>query len=260
MASLMDAHPNVIIANEYYLFDKLRSSKIVQNKVGLFNELYRNSHESALSGWRAAKKTSKGYNLNINGSWQGQFEHLKVIGDKTGGATALAYNRSSQLFKKLLANLKVVAGVPLRTVHVVRNPYDLIATVALYQASGNPGYLKVNASITNKFRDINYLELALKIILTRASAVDKMVTDCQLEVLEIHLEDLIRNSTNVIHRICEYLEVPCAENYVRACQDKVYNRMSKSRNLVMWPKKIQSDIEEAIKRFSFFRRYSFEGE
>lgn len=260
IASIMDAHPNVIIAHEYYLFDKLtdvRQYETLYKKKTLFDGLYWSSYTSALSGWRANKKTAKGYNLNLNGTWQGWFERLKVIGDKTAGATAMLYHKSPLLFKSTLRNLRKITGVPLLAVHVVRNPYDMIATVALFQASTNPKNLKVNASITHKFHLRHYLDLATNIVLTKAAAVQAMVLDCHLNVLEVHLEDLIANPKAVIVRMCEFLGVACDQAYVKACEEKVFRKESRSRDVVVWPKDVKARVKKAIGQFSFFRRYSF---
>lgn len=256
----MDAHPNIIIADEYYLFDKLinaRQQSRLRSKSALLDELYWSSHQSAVSGWRANKETSKGYNLHINGSWQGQFEGLKVIGDKTGGSTAMLYHKSPKVFKDTLKLLKSVTDVPYSALHIVRNPYDMIATVALFHASSDPDLFKVNASLTNKFDRPTMLGFATNVVLTKAAAVKAMTQDCHLKLLEVHLEDLISTPATVIWRICEFLSVPCDDSYVRACQQKVYSHISRSRDLVVWTEAIKKKVEDAIHRFHFFNRYSF---
>lgn len=262
VASIMDAHPNVIIAHEYYLFNKLarKHQKRLQTREDLFDELYHSSYSSALSGWRAARETSKGYNLNLNGTWQGQFERLKVIGDKTGGATAMVYHQSQELFKEIIKKLWLLSGVPLYMVHVVRNPYDMVATVALYQSTKDPNHLKSNATVENKFNSTSYMELAANIVLSKVKAVQGISQSYKgiILLLEIHLEDLIKTPTKEIHRMCHFLEVPCPPEYVTACQNKVYRHASRSRDLVVWPWEIKQQIEDAISKYKFLNRYSFQ--
>ena len=261
VASIMDAHPNVIIAHEYYLFDKLtdaNSYQLIQTRSSLFDELYWSSYHSARAGWRSDRTTGKGYNLNLGGTWQGQFERLKVIGDKTGGATAMMYHNSPLLFKAVLKRLRYLTGVPYLALHVVRNPYDMIATTALYQASSDINNEKVKANATAKFKQLSYLEKATDLVLTKAAAVEAMVRDCRLQVLEVHLEDLIANPSDVIHNMCSFLGVPCADIYVQTCREKVFARNSRSRDVVVWTDRIRERVEGAIQRFPFFNRYSFE--
>lgn len=260
VASIMDAHPNIIIAHEYYLFDKLTDPSrylTIQTRSSLFDELYWSSYHSATSGWRSDRSTQKGYNLNLGGTWQGQFERLKVIGDKTGGSTVMMFHNSPLLFRGVLKRLQRIVGLPFCAVHVVRNPYDMIATVAMYQASSDPKNAKVNATITNKFKQRSFLEMATNIVLTKAAGVKAMVETCHLNVLEIHLEDLIGSPGDTILKMCAFLGVPCPDEYVRACKDKLYTQVSRSRDLVAWPEEIKSRVEMAIQQFTFFKRYSF---
>ena len=263
VASMMDAHPSIIIAHEYYLFDKLavqQTSALLQMKGKLFNALYFNSYISATKGFRTSKHTSKGYNLNLNGTWQGQFQKLRVIGDKTAGSTAMMYYKSATLFKKTLQNLQDVVGVPLHEVHVVRNPYDMIATVALYQASGDADHKKVNASVGNPFNSSFYITLAADIVLNKALAVVGMVRDYNFHPLEIHLEDLIKDPRSIVIKIGQFIGVPCTEEYVKSCQNKVYQHAFRSRELVVWPRIVLEKVQAAIKEIAFFNRYSFSGE
>lgn len=261
VGSILDAHPNIVIAHEYYLFDKVLAApheKRIRTKAKLFDELYWSSYHSTVSGWRSDKETRKGYNLRINGTWQGQFDQrLSVIGDKTGGATATMYHTSPQVFKATLKRLDMLSGVPHAAIHVVRNPYDMIATVALFQASGDPDYTKVEASTTNKFNQVVYLERATDIVLTKAAGVRAMVAGCRLNLLEVHLEDLIASPSTVIHRMCEFLGVACAREYVNTCDQKVFKHVPRSRDVVEWPAAIRTRVDTAIQQFSFFNRYSF---
>ena len=71
IGSVIDAHPDMVIAHEYFLFDKcidmLKQGKdMFEDKVKLFNSLYANSFLTARCGWRSDANTVKGYNFNIN--------------------------------------------------------------------------------------------------------------------------------------------------------------------------------------------------
>lgn len=268
VASLMDAHPNMIIADEYYLFDKLAGNKghkrrkQLSTKSGLFNELYWNSYMCAKSGRRNASSTrTKNYHLGVDGMWQGRFNQLKVIGEKTGGATAMVYHDEKDKFKAILRQLENTAGVPLYAIHVVRNPYDMAATVALYHASGHPNDYKVPASVEKKFDNLDQLTRAVEIVLRKADAVAHMKADnkLNLKLLEVYLEDLIVNPRREILTICKFLEVECFEEYLQACAAKAYPSASRSRDVVVWGNELRNRVNAATKRYDFFSRYSFEG-
>ena len=269
VASLMDAHPNMIIADEYYLFDKLAGEKghkwrkLLSTKSGLFNELYWNSYLCAKSGRRNASSVhTKNYHLGVAGMWQGRFNELKVIGEKTGGATAMMYHDQKDKFTTIYKQLKNTAGVPLLyAIHVVRNPYDMAATVALYQASGHPNDYKVPASLDKKFDNLDQLTRAVEIVLRKADAVAHMKADSKLnlKLLEVHLEDLISNPRREVLSICKFLGVECSEEYLQACEGKAHPSTSRSRDVVMWSNGLKNRINAATKKYDFFSRYSFEG-
>ena len=264
VASLMDAHPNMIIADEFYLFDKLAGNhghnKL--NKLDLFNELYLNSYTCVKSGRRnASSHHTKNYHLSVDGMWQGRFNQLKVIGDKTGGSTAMLYHNHKDKFKVLYKLLSATTGLPLYAIHVVRNPYDMAATVALYHASNDPDNYKVPASAEKKFNNLNQLGRAVDIILRKADAVLRMKadSDLSLRLLEVHLEDLVAHSRREILSFCKFLEVECSEDYLQACEAKLFPSASKSRDVVVWNDELRNRINKATKKYDFFSRYSFEG-
>ena len=265
VASLMDAHPNVIIADEYYLFDKLANGKgqrALSSRLSLFNELYWNSYTCAKSGRRnSSSHHTKQYHLGVDGMWQGRFSQLKVIGEKTGGATAMLYHNHKDRFKTLYKLLEATAGVPLHALHVVRNPYDMAATVALYQASGQPDEHKVSASVQNKFNNIGLLSQAVDIVLRKAEAVSRMKADSDLDLklLELHLDDLTANPRQEMMAVCKSLEVECPEEYLQACERKLFPSASKSRDVVFWSGFLKERIKIATRKFNFFNRYVFEG-
>ena len=62
-------------------------------------------------------------------------DHIDVIGDKKGGTTAelLAYHH-----EKWVQSFNIVKSLnlPMKVVHVMRNPYDNIGTMILYNSLG----------------------------------------------------------------------------------------------------------------------------
>ena len=123
----IDAHPNVIIAHEFFLFQRLsQDHQRFINRSRLFNQLYKNSYKVANEGWHVSSNKVKGYSLDMEGAWQGRFTKLKVIGDKSGGKTTDIYTRNSQQFKDMYQQLSVSVKVPVKALHIIRNPFDMV--------------------------------------------------------------------------------------------------------------------------------------
>ncbi len=140
IGSMMDAHPNMIIPHEFMLFQKMtEGSFTAQNKTVLFNALYQKSYRDAKNGWRSPSyNTVKGYTLFVGTPWHATFHgSLKVIGDKSGGQTVMAYGKDKFQFKKAFSSIRDTVQIPIRVIHVVRNPYDMIATGSLYECKLN---------------------------------------------------------------------------------------------------------------------------
>ena len=251
MGSLIDAHPNIVLSYGYFLFRKLteENEEAPSDKNELFQQIYQRSFKySKVSGTR----DRKGYTLDVPGGWSGRFQgSLKIIGDKSAKASSLAYNQSStpSEFKSIYRRLQSLVKVSLLVIHVVRNPFDMIATHALYQAS--QGRVQTNLTVDNS----ELLGNTAAFFFDLAHAVFEMVPLCNMTVLEIHDEDLVRNPVKTVTRICNFLGVECPARYLDACVRKVFPEVSKTRDRVKWPPSLRSWIEEQMHKYPFFHRY-----
>ena len=259
IGSVMDAHPDIVIANEYFLFLKCApqlkaGASIFDTKTHLFNELYKNSYLSSKCGWRSDSKTSKGYNLDVGSQWAGTFRQLRVIGDKSGGTTSdlMESGKGYKCLEQMVGdlNMSVVA------VHVVRNPYDMIATSIQYKLSTVID-TKASDILHRKLRPGYNLQMSTTDrLFSRARAVK--VVSKKVTVVEIHIEDYIKDPRRCVLEICNALEVPCPQDYVEGCYQKAYRNVSRSRDLIEWEPAILHIIQERMKEFPFFRGYTFE--
>ena len=256
IGSMLDAHPNVIVAHEYRLFQTLSKTKeFYYSRRRLFNELYKNSYINARSGWRASNHTQKGYTLNMDSSWQGRFTKLRVIGDKCGGDVTGMYKKSKTKFKVLYRTLRANVKVPIKVLQVIRNPLDMIATVTLYRGAGFQE-VKVNATVTQKYTNFPLLKKAATYILDSSIAILEMVSHVQLSPLQVYCEDLISHPAETISNICRFLDLECSREYLQMCAEKTFRNVSASRHLVEWDPKTFLSLISKIKTFPFFHRYS----
>ena len=261
IGSILDAHPNVIIAHEYRLPWKWAEhpEKYNLKKTFLFNELYRTSVESLTFGWRSPFQLKKGYSLYVEGTWQGRFTELKVIGDKSTGNLPDRFRSSpanaTREFHQLLETVKI----PIRVIHLVRNPYDIIATVALYRASPIVE-VKLKATPNNRYNNSIQLTKLYMFIFGRAEALLQMIPLFNLTVLEVHIEDFIQDPRNTLQRLCDFIEVECLEDYLQLCLKNAFSSVSRTRDLVVWPPELRAAIDREKQKYPFFRGYSFESD
>ena len=85
------------------------------------------------------------------------------------------------------------------------------------------------------------------------NVVSKKVT-----VVEIHIEDYIKDPRSCVLEICNALEVQCPQDFVEECYQKAYRNVSRSRDLIEWEPVTLHIYQERMKEFSFFHGYTFE--
>ena len=118
IGALLDAHPEVVISNEIHVL-RLMQAGIPAER--LFRMIAENARIFAFTG-----RYWSGNRYAVRGQGQGRYRQLKVIGDKKGAGTTSQLNKHRDLLRVLSGRL----GKPLRVIHVYRNPYDNIATIA----------------------------------------------------------------------------------------------------------------------------------
>ena len=282
IGSLMDAHPHVVIPHEFFLFYKfpeIDKSPDSTWKNNLFTQLYLKSSFDTTSS-RASRY--KGYTLGINTdrSWQGTFDrYVDVIGDKSGGITTSCYEKEKENFLKNYHKLKRMLQMPIIIIHAVRNPFDMISsrlafnTKLISEDDANyrrNEFAKMHKSetvqnqskveemfdkVNTRYRLKGTIDVMFRQFDTVVEMIDKVfVTDT---VLEVHSRDLVADPGKTMGRIFEALQVETSEEYLEMCSNKVYKSVSRTRDLVVWPKKLREMVEEKMKNYTMFQRYSF---
>ena len=286
VGSFIDAHPNMIIAYQYQLFRELPKLGPGDRDV-LYNKLYSSSHQNAISGWTSGQDTFKNYSLQVDYPWQGRYDKcISVIGDKAGGHTTGVYKSSPKKFMELYTRLKKMVNIPLKSVLVVRNPFDIIATHFLYQSpKGVAEILKKTIPdvqlpvgkdtlettgliialykstmkklqqdkshpkgfVDAKYDDEERLERQINLVTQQSEANDKLIDLLGVEnVLITHNENLVDKPKSELVRLCEFFEVECPSDYVQACADKVFKSVSRTRDFIVWPTRLRKMVEEDI--------------
>ena len=261
VGTLLDAHPDIVIAHEYNVLKDIKSKLSSRNSLlGLFNSLYKNSHGNALKGWRSTEMSQKGYNLSMNGqSWQGRLYKLKVIGDKAAGMATQQHTSDPTRCPYLLHTLNSTLGISVKAIRVLRNPYDIISTRLLYKNVGKQDIIKAkNLSQPVKYNQPTALSKIIHRFFELVSHVNRMITECHLQVINVHLSELVYWPKSVMSGLCNSLGVVCSAGYLESCAGKVFEQLSKTRNLVQWSQTNIDLVAQNIEKYSEFSRYSYE--
>ncbi len=170
VGSLLNGHPGMVISHELDALRLLDRARVPVTQNQLFAAILQRDAEFTELGREWTK-----YSYDIPDTDQGEFDRLRVIGDKKGGASTRRLGYSPEL----LGTLRETISVPLRVIHVVRNSFDTIASRRKMKE------VWADYGIEKYFANADNVEL-----------VAEMLKDDEL--LRIHHEDLIADTPGVI--------------------------------------------------------------
>jgi hypothetical protein len=227
VGSLIDAHPCAVISHE---LDALRyvGTRLVPRDL-LYTMILRRDRAFASAG-----RTWTGYDYEVPGQAQGRFDRLRVIGDKRGGGTTKRLGRRPEL----LARLRRLVGVDVRMVHVIRDPFDAIAS--MQRRTREP----LEATITRFFD---------------ACATNAAVRDAHPgAVVDVRLERLVADPAAVMRRVTGFLDLDAPASYLEGCAAVVFDAPRRAREAIAWPAAQVADVTRRIEAYPFLDGYAFD--
>jgi len=232
LGSLLDAHPNVILADEA---DALHLVQRGFTRDQIFHLLLRASRRELMKGRVTARRLG-GYSWLVPGQWQGRFTTLRVLGDSTTGTSTRRLAGTGGLWDDLL---KLMDNVNVRLLHVIRNPYDPISVMMVRGKR------------------------------TFAQALEHYTTSCEIlvrlrkqiggtNILPVHYERFIKEPRSKLAEICTFLGLEVGEEYLTACAGILRPVPDRARDMLEWEPGWITTVKEVISRFEFLDGYTFE--
>jgi len=234
VGSILDTHPNMWIAHELnvlkYIKKKESRSKIWARII-------------ARGKWfKSRNYIWSRYSYKIPGLWQGQFTTLKVIGDKRGGASTRWLRKNPSLMNELQTTM----GVPVKVIHIVRNPFDNIATRA---RGGNERQREVDEGRLIRTIKRHFLDI---------ETVHQVKKSGRCEMLEIRNEDFVAAPGENLQMICEFIGVEVTAGYLDKASAIVKKSKTPGRFKVRWSEKAINEVKNRMKFYPFLQGYSFD--
>ena len=236
VGALLNAHPNVVISNELHALKRLRH--------GLSSgQLFRLIH---LVSTRQAERGSiggGGYTYRVSRQWQGRHQEIVVIGDRKAGATA--HEVAEHPFVLDVLDEKV--AISKKFIHVVRNPFDTIATTV------NKTRRRNNESASSHLnREISNYFIRCKAIQT----VKARYGDGAMYFL--HHEMLIADPRKQLTALCRFLAIQANDDYLEDCARIVNRKPHRTRALLSWPTPYIARVNEEINEYPWLHGYSLD--
>jgi len=227
VASMLNAHSEIVIANE---LDAVRFVRHRFLRSQLFWLLLQRDER-----FGSADRTWSGYQYEVPGQFQGRVERLRVLGDKRARSSVLQIAKDPSL----LDRLRWRVGVPIKVVHVTRNPFDNIATEARRH--------KMTLGHATEWYDQ----------ICRAVAVVRPLLD-ESELVDVRYETFVEDSSRALADLCGFIEVEPEEAYLEACAGIVWPSANRTRDAVEWSDSDRLEVERLIGRYEILQSYSFD--
>ncbi len=222
--SLLNAHPQVSISQELNLlamFDDGERSwdylvgAMIDNAKGF-----------------DAQPVWNGYSYHVDCAASGSDASIKIVGDKKAAHSAARIRNRSPIIEELLN----WSPIPIKFIHCVRNPFDVIAT----KTNKNPYDLERNVGL--------YFEREQTTQLVKALVP-------ATSYFSVHLEDLVADPRDEMLRLTEYLGLQASPAYIEACANLVFGDARKSRDTVQWTNQLRAQVQDGSQRVSYLMRY-----
>lgn len=224
IAAILNANPNVICSNQLNIFDS--------NNIDLD---YIKSYSMNTGTWKKSTQIA-----------HVPKEEIKVIGDKTGHRTLVVLKNEP----RKLGIVKSQVNVPIKWIHVVRNPYDNLATWALlnYQnkmKKGNKITQKATLDdVIQKYRELN-------------QTIDKLKKS--EDVLTVNHEYIITRMHNTLEEMANFLEISFDPIWRDNVRNAVWKKPRITRNKIKWTPQQKASVDNIIQQYSWLDGYVFGG-
>ena len=227
VAALLDAHPNMVISKGVDPLQYVgRGFKLSQ-----IYSLYLTRAQ------RFVKKGSKsnGYSYFVPNQWNGKFNQLKVIGDKSGDLLSKRLLENPGILDRFLIEYQAKH----KFIHVIRNPFDSIST------------LSARNKMTLEEATTYYFALCGKVGKAR-------INIAQENWFDIKLEDLIADPQAWLARLCQFLGQETTANYLQDCSSVVFKSARQTRFTAQWTHRLIGSVETEVAKYPWLSNYSFE--
>lgn len=154
---------------------------------------------------------------------------------------------------------------------VIRNPFDTIASAHIYKVGGaklrvdlmqqpDPAETDISSMASSKLASSRKLDCAIHSFFEHVAALEELRTGMGLDILQVHLSDLVQSPSAELGRLCSFLDLDCGRQYLDICQAALFKELSRTREKVPWSQRQITAVEEQAAQVPSLRRYSFTSE
>lgn len=257
IGSLLDAHPEAAVANE---FDAIRAYQNGDSRERLLTNLV-----AVSTAYKLVGRCQAGYHYGVPGVVAHPFGpgKLRVIGDKDGGCNARKQLNISELLK-----FREYIGMDVSLIHVVRNPFDIVAT----SFAGNTHSLGSRYHMQHKVSAHSYLaenpievrghkHLTTNLDKYADLVIEEMTYNMKVRDwiakgelpgfrwIDVSLTDFLHDPKAQLERLCDFLGLHCHDaNYLSRASSIVRSEEHSSRDELIWPEEMYDRVKAAVEK------------
>ncbi len=227
VAAIIDSHPNARVSEEIKIITKWARDGWTREKI------LDHTKNRGRGGKERRTKLLPGHS-----NWEAP---LLVLGDKCGWDAPMLIKHGSN--EDILDKFSEHIGMPVKVVHTIRNPYDIIT-----------GW--VQSSKWQKLYGKDYMlwRMAVRRYARFYSSANKIVE--RYPRFDLYNEELIQSPERVLTELCEFLELPIVEPWFTNAVNAVYKKPNERSKTCKWPAVWEEQIPwRIIDKYSFLERY-----
>jgi len=232
VGGLLDAHPNVIMADE---IDALKYVEAGLSRDQLFYLLLKGSRSEARKGRVTARRLTP-YSYAVAGQWQGKVTTPIVVGDGKSGTSTRRLGADLSLLDRLPDEMP---GVAVRLIQVIRNPFDPISVMMV----------RGGRSFRNA---VDHYFTACEVLLEIRRRVDPGA------LLAVRYETFVAYPQGELTTACRFLGVEPDAGYLEASARVIRREPDRSREMVVWPRRWINEVHQRIFDFDFLEGYRYD--
>ena len=168
-------------------------------------------------------------------------QEIKVIGDKTGHRNVLNIKNNP----KKIGQLKEIVGVPFKWIHVVRNPFDNLATWAklnFQNKRDNVNQTKELNDVILKYRDLNETIVKLK------RSEDILVVNHEFVITQMH---------NTLEKISQFLDISFDPIWRDNVRKAVWKKPRVTRKTIKWTQQQKKIVQDMCDKYEWLKGYDY---
>jgi hypothetical protein len=232
IGALLDAHPNVILADEIDVFEYMDDGF---SKEQIYHLLLKNSRREFLKGRVTARRLVP-YSFSVPGQWQGRYSRLQVIGVSRAGPMTGQLGANASLLDRLGA---MMPAVKVKIVHVIRNPFDPISLMMIRGQRSHDNAIEY------------YFDYCDTLVQLRKQLDSS-------DMIPVRYESFVRKPEMKLAEICRFLDLEVVDSYLKDCAAIINLEPERSRQLTNWDPALIGIVEKRLAQYDFLQGYSFD--